>query len=142
MMTEAELWHMMLLAADNTFSGMAAIATVTFAYLAAAYFVGAKLSWFQAALATFFYTIVAGSWSFLTFVFYRRGIFFMRELEENYGIESFAPTDAFLPIYSDCAGIADTGLYLLHVPSAEDCEACRRVWLRSVTGRFTPVALR
>ena len=105
MMTEAELWQMMLLAADNTFSGMAAIATVTFAYLVAAYFVGAKLSRFQAALATFFYTIVAGSWSFFTFVFYRRGIFFMRELEENYGIESFAPTEAFLPIIATALGL-------------------------------------
>ena len=55
-MTEAELWHMMLLAADNTFSGMAGIASITFAYLAAAYFVGAKLSRFQAAVATVSFT--------------------------------------------------------------------------------------
>jgi hypothetical protein len=105
MMTETDLWHMMLLAADNTFSGMAGIASITFAYLAAAYFVGAKLSRFQAALATVFYTISTGSWSFFTFVFYRRGIFFMRELEENYGIESFAPTDAFLPIIATALGL-------------------------------------
>ena len=105
MMTEAELWHMMLLAADNTFSGMAGIASITFAYLAAAYFVGPKLSRFQAALATVFYMISGGSWSFFTFVFYRRGIFFMHELEKNYGIESFAPTDAFLPVIAAALGL-------------------------------------
>ena len=105
MMTEAELWHMMLLAADNTFSGMAGIASITFAYLAAAYFVGPKLSRFQAALATVFYTIAAGSWSFFTIVFYRRAIFFMHELTENYGIESFAPNDAYLPFYATALGL-------------------------------------
>jgi len=104
-MTEAELWHMMLLAADNTFSGMAGIASITFAYLAAAYFVGPKLSRFQAALATGFYMITGGSWSFFTVVFYRRGIFFMHELEKNYRIESFAPTDAFLPIIAAALGL-------------------------------------
>ena len=105
MMTEAELWHMMLLAADNTFSGMAGIASITFAYLAAAHFVGAKLSRFQAAVATVFYATAAGFWSFFTIVFYRRAIFFLRRLSENYGIESLAPNDAFLPIYATVLGL-------------------------------------
>jgi hypothetical protein len=104
-MTEAELWHMMLLATDNTFSGMAGIATLTFAYLAAAHFVGAKLSRFQAALSTVFYAFAAGSWSFFTIVFYRRAIFFLRRLTENYGIESFAPNDAYLPFYATVLGL-------------------------------------
>jgi hypothetical protein len=104
-MTEAELWHMMLLAADNIFSGMAGLATITFAYLATAHFVGGKLSRFQAALATVFYAIAAGSWSFFIIVFYRRAIFFLRELKENYGIESLAPNDAFLPIYATALGL-------------------------------------
>jgi hypothetical protein len=51
-MSEAELWQMMLLASENTFGGVGGIATIIFAFLAAAYFVGAKLSWFQGALAT------------------------------------------------------------------------------------------
>ena len=105
MMTEAELWHMMLLASENTFGGLGGIATIIFAYLAAAYFVGAKLNRFQAALATVFFTIIAGCWSFFTFVFYRRAIFFMHELTENYGIESFAPNDAYLPFYVTVLGL-------------------------------------
>ena len=104
-MTEAELWQMMLLASENTFSGVAGIATIIFAYLAAAHFVGAKLSRFQAALATVFFATVAGCWAFFTFVFYRRAIFFMHELTENYGIESFAPNDAIMPIFALLLGL-------------------------------------
>jgi hypothetical protein len=98
-MTEAELWQMMLLASENTFSGLAGVSTVFFAYLAAAYFVGAKLSRSQAALATVFFMAGAGCWSFFTFVFYRRAIYFMDELSKNYGIESFAPNDTMLPVF-------------------------------------------
>ena len=98
-MTEAELWQMMLLASENTFSGLAGVSTVFFAYLAAAYFVGAKLTRSQAALATVFFIASAGCWSFFTFVFYRRGIYFMHELSENYGIESFAPNDSMLLVF-------------------------------------------
>jgi len=42
MMTEAELWYMQLLAVENTSAGLEGVATIAFAYLAAAYFVGAK----------------------------------------------------------------------------------------------------
>jgi hypothetical protein len=113
-MTEAELWQMMLIASENTFNGVAGIATplkvfsLIFAYLAAAYFVGAKLSRFQAALATVFFTTVAGCWAFFTWVFYRRAIYFMRELTENYGIESFAPNDAIIPIFAMLLGLLIT----------------------------------
>ena len=107
-MSEAELWQMMLLASENTFGGLAGIATIIFAYLAAAYFVGAKLSRFQAALATVFFTTVAGCWAFFTWVFYRRAIYFMRELTENYGIESFAPNDAIIPIFAILLGLLIT----------------------------------
>ena len=64
-MTEAELWHMHLLAGENTFIGMENVATIIFAYLAAAYFVGGKLSRFQAALATVFFVFVASVFSAL-----------------------------------------------------------------------------
>ena len=107
-MSQAELWQMMLIASENTFNGVAGIATIIFAYLAAAYFVGAKLSRFQAALATAFFTTVAGCWAFFTWVFYRRAIYFMRELTENYGIESFAPNDTIIPIFAMLLGLLIT----------------------------------
>jgi hypothetical protein len=98
-MTEAELWQMMLLASENTFNALAGVSAVFFAYLTAAYFVGAKLSRSQAALATILFIAGAGCWSLFTFVFYRRAIYFMDELAENYGIESFAPNDAMMAVF-------------------------------------------
>ena len=49
MMTEAELWHMHLLAVENTSAGLEGVSTIIFGYLAATYLIGAKLSRFQAA---------------------------------------------------------------------------------------------
>lgn len=98
MMTEAELWHMHLLAVDNTASSLEGLTTIIFAYLAAAYFVGGKLSRFQAALATLFFVVVVSITSFFTFVEYRRAAFFIRELTENYGVKSIAPNDVVAPV--------------------------------------------
>ena len=98
MMTEAELWHMQLLAVENTTEGLEGVATIVFAYLAAAYFVGAKLTRFQAALATVFFVLAGTMSSFFAFVEYKRAVYFMRELSANYGVESIAPNDALLPV--------------------------------------------
>jgi len=84
-MTEAELWHMHLLAVENTFNGFENVATIIFAYLATAYFVGGKLSRFQAALA-------------FAFTEYRRVLYFLRELTENYGVSAMLPNDLILPV--------------------------------------------
>jgi hypothetical protein len=97
-MTEAELWHMHLLAGENTFIGMDNLATIIFAYLAAAYFVGGKLSRFQAALATVFFVFVATVFSAIAFTEYRRTIYFLSELEKNYGVSAMLPNDVILPV--------------------------------------------
>ena len=98
MMTEAELWHMQLLAAENTFVGMDNVATIIFAYLATAYFVGGKLSRFQAALATVFFVVVATMFSAYAFTEYRRVVYFLRELTESYGVSAMMPNDVVLPV--------------------------------------------
>ena len=97
-MTEAELWHMQLLAVENTFIGMENVATIIFAYLATAYFVGGKLSRFQAALATVFFVSVASMFSAFAFTEYRRCVYFLHELKENYGVSQMLPNDAILPV--------------------------------------------
>jgi hypothetical protein len=97
-MTEAELWHMQLLAVESTFIGMENVATIVFAYLATAYFVGAKLSRFQAALATVFFVFVAAVFSAIALTEYRRGIYFLRELTENHGVSAMLPNDVILPV--------------------------------------------
>lgn len=99
-MTEAELWHMQLLAVDNTTNGLEGVASLIFGYLAAAYFVGGKLSRFQASVATVFFVVTASLFSFYTFVEYRRAAYFMRELTENYGIKSIAPNDVIVPVFA------------------------------------------
>lgn len=98
MMTEAELWHMNLLAAENTFIGMDNVATIIFAYLATAYFVGAKLSRLQAALATGFFVVLASVFSAFAFTEYRRTVYFLRELTEHYGVSAMMPNDVILPV--------------------------------------------
>jgi hypothetical protein len=100
MMTEAELWHMQLLAVENTSIGLEGVASIIFAYLAAAYFVGGKLSRFQASVATVFFVVTASLFSFFTFVEYRRSVYFMRELTDHYGVTSIAPNDVIVPIFA------------------------------------------
>ena len=95
----------MLLAADNTFSGWPGIASITFAYLAAAHFVGAKLSRFQAAVATVFYATAASGFRRIAFTVYRRAVFFLHGLTENYGVRAMAPNDAFLPVDATVFGL-------------------------------------
>lgn len=59
-MTEAELWQLFFAANErvgDTFSGLL---TVTFAYLATAYFVGKRLSAFQTLVVSFLYVYAAG----------------------------------------------------------------------------------
>lgn len=97
-MTEAELWHMHLLAVENTFTGLDNVATIIFAYLATAYFVGSKLSRFQAALATVFFVGIAAVSSLYAFTEYRRNIYFLRELTENFGVTAMLPNDVIMPV--------------------------------------------
>jgi len=47
-MTEAELWELMFLEVGNSASAFNALLTIVFAYLATGYFVGRKLTVFQA----------------------------------------------------------------------------------------------
>jgi hypothetical protein len=48
-MTQAELWNMQLLAAANASEAFQGVVTIIFAYLVTAYFVGRRLTRFQAA---------------------------------------------------------------------------------------------
>jgi hypothetical protein len=97
-MTEAELWHMNLLAAENTFAGMENLATIIFAYLATAYFVGGKLSRFQAALVSVFFVVVAYVFGAYAFTELRRAVYFLHELKENYGVSEIVPNDVIVPV--------------------------------------------
>ena len=99
-MTEAELWNMQLLAAANASEAFQGVVTIIFAYLVAAYFVGRRLTRFQAALVSLFFVLGAAGASFMTFVEFRRAAMFMEQLTSQFGVESISPNAVVLPLYA------------------------------------------
>jgi hypothetical protein len=59
-MSEAEIWQLMFMAVDSSLGCVAAILTMCFAYIAAAYFEGNKLSRTQALVITLIFVGGAG----------------------------------------------------------------------------------
>jgi hypothetical protein len=99
-MTEAELWHMMLLAIEDLSANFETVLTIVFAYLAAAHFVGKKLSRFQAALISFFFVFAAGVSGFMTLVMWRRATYFIDQLVNRFGVETFAPNLLLMTLFA------------------------------------------
>ena len=99
-MTEAELWHMHLLAVENASVGLQGVMTIIFAYLATAHFVGKSLTRFQAVLASTFFVIAAGVVSFMALVEFRRAVFFMDQLGVRFGIASISPNNVVIPLFA------------------------------------------
>lgn len=97
-MTEAELWHMHLLAVENTSSGLEGVMTIIFAFLATAYFVGGRLTRVQAALLAAFFTVGAGTASLMALVEFRRSVFFMEKLTQQFGVVSISPNSIVVPL--------------------------------------------
>jgi hypothetical protein len=93
-MTEAELWHVQLLAVDNAIGGVSVLLTVISGYLAVAYLVGNRLGRFQVALISTFFTLGAGLGAFLTLVQVRRAAYFIEQLGTQFGIHSYMPNAA------------------------------------------------
>jgi len=99
-MTEAELWHMALLATEDLQAILETLLTVLSAYLAAAYFVGKKLTRFQAALVSSLFVAAAGVAGFLSVVMWRRTVYFLDQLVDRFGVESFAPNRLLIALFA------------------------------------------
>lgn len=99
-MTEAELWHMMLLAVEDLAANLETLLTVVFAYLATAHFVGKKLSRFQAVLVSVFFVFAAGTAGFMALVMWRRATYFVDQLVGRFGVESFAPNQFLIVLFA------------------------------------------
>jgi hypothetical protein len=99
-MTEAELWHMMLLAAEDLSANLETLLTVVFAYLATAHFAGKKLSQFQAVLVSVFFVLAAGTAGFMALVMWRRTAYFMGLLISRFHVESFAPNQFLIVLFA------------------------------------------
>jgi hypothetical protein len=104
-MTEAELWNMQLLAAANASESIQGVVTIIFAYLVTAYFVGRRLTRFQAALVSLFFVLGAAGASFMTFVEFRRAAVFMGQLTSRFGVESISPNAVIIPLYAVLMGL-------------------------------------
>jgi flagellar biosynthesis protein FliP len=99
-MTQAELWHMQLLASANTSEAFEGVLTIIFAYLATAYFVGRRLTRFQAALVSFFFVLGTAGAALMTFVEFRRAVMFMEQLTSQFGVQSISPNAVVIPMYA------------------------------------------
>ena len=93
-MTEAELWHMQLLAVDTSIGGASILLTMVSGYLAVAYFVGRRLGRFQVALISTFFALGAGIGAFMTLVQFRRAGYFIAQLNAQFGVQSYMPNTA------------------------------------------------
>ena len=90
-MTQAELWQLQLMAVSNSIDGIGVLLTVLSGYLLVAYFVGHRLSRYQAALVSTFFVLGAGLGAFMTFVQLRRAFYFIEQLSSQYGVRSYMP---------------------------------------------------
>ena len=89
-MTEAELWELNAIYIMSGINAAAMYLTITFAYIAAAYFVGAKLTRLQVGLISGLYVFAATSAMIGCVLFLRRSVTFQEMLEpraEAYGRE-------------------------------------------------------
>ncbi|HEX9206654.1 MAG TPA: hypothetical protein VF851_00330 [Steroidobacteraceae bacterium] len=99
-MTQAELWQLQLMAVANTANSFESILTVVFAYLAAAYFVGHRLSRFQVATLSVLYVLGATGGVFFTVVEFRRAAYFVDLLVRNYGEQHYSPNVYLIPLFA------------------------------------------
>ena len=109
-MTQAELWQLQLLAVSNSIDGTGVLLTVISGYLVTAYFVGNRLSRYQAAVISVLFLLGTGLGSFMTFVQIRRTAYFIEQLKLQYGVQSFMPNTVMIYL----AGV----LLVLLVPTA------------------------
>jgi hypothetical protein len=92
-MTEAELWELNAIYISSSIDAAGMYLTVTFAYIAAAYFVGAKLTRLQVSLISGLYVFAASSATAGCVLFLRRSVTFQEMLApraEAYGRELIA----------------------------------------------------
>ena len=109
-MTEAELWHVQLLAVANSGDALMGVLTIFSGYLAASYFVGSRLTRDQAVTVSVLFVLGAGLAEFATFVQLRRAFYFIERLTAQFGVQSFMP-NTFVTYFA-------TTVMILLIPAA------------------------
>ena len=93
-MTPAELWELRSVCVANAIGGFGNLLAIYFAYLATAYFVGQRLSRFQAAVISFLFIFGAGITAFVVHVESRRAIQFLSKLVAEHDEQSLVGNPA------------------------------------------------
>ena len=94
-MSSAELWELHLMAVDNSLAALGVLLSIVFAYLAVAYFVGARLGRFQVAVVSILFCFGAALTSFITITEVNRAIVFVERLRSSHGEDILIPTPVF-----------------------------------------------
>jgi len=114
-MTEAELWEMMLAVAANATSAMAGLTTMVFAYLAAAYLVGSRLTRFQAFVVSsffVFFTLITTAGMYGTLV---RGVDFASRLQKFHPAKRFFMDETLVfPLLGLCVLTIPTSVFFMY----------------------------
>jgi hypothetical protein len=95
-MSEAELWHLYLLAVENCGDAMTALLTIVSGYLVASYVVGSRLRPHQAITVSILFVLGAGVAEISAFVQLKRAYYFLDRLKAQFGVQSFVPTTPVL----------------------------------------------
>jgi hypothetical protein len=107
-MTEAELWELMFMSVGNGTASLSVLLTITFVYLAAAYFLGSKLSNFQTVVVSTLFVFGSGVATIGFFGALMRALEFVGQLQEIHPDRYF--------ILSDNSVLAFTVLMAAAVP--------------------------
>lgn len=94
-MTEAEIYELALLSFDSVGTQLGLVLTLTFAYLATAYFVGSKLTRFQAAVVSFLFVFGMSILTVGCFGTLQRAISMIDRLRVLHPDETFIMSDAW-----------------------------------------------
>ena len=92
-MTEAELWELMFMSVGNSTASLSVLLAITFAYLAAAYFVGGKLSNFQTVVVSTLFIFGAGVATIGFFGALMRALEFVDQLQQIHPDRYFILSD-------------------------------------------------
>lgn len=108
-MTEAELWQLQLMAASNGLTAVGLLLTMISGYLVTAYFVGHRLSSYQATVVSFVFIVGAALCATIALVEIWRGFDFLDRLSLQFGEQRILP-------YSYLLGLGV--LLLLMIPAS------------------------
>jgi hypothetical protein len=91
-MTQAELWQLMMLTVSNSITAFGVLFTIISGYLVTAYFVGNRLSRYQAAVVSIVFVLGAVLGAVMVLAMTRRAYYFVNQLQLQFGVRTFTPS--------------------------------------------------